>query len=261
MLKGMLRHEDTETATEKTKSQFHRGEKARSISRSLTRPENLREKYDFKAPRTTETTQRNGVNPNTVHLRILMRATMSILQTRRLARGRSGYLLIFRFTPRGVLRPRLLLTRSSKISFPTTPYLDIRSPAPQSGKSLCLKLLREISAYPAFARGADARTLMARLLTSDRILEIIKEDESFAHTPLLDNCHHTFSPSECQPLLALFNSSSDAISCYPSGSSDYYLFGPKLLPVKLRCLDPWPTAAFLSPGRCARLPGLSVAEF
>jgi hypothetical protein len=41
--------------------------------------------------------------------------------------------------------------------FPATPYLDVRSPEPQSGKSLCLKLLLELSASPAFARGADAQ--------------------------------------------------------------------------------------------------------
>jgi hypothetical protein len=114
--------------------------------------------------------------------------------------------------------------------FRTTPYLDVRSPVPQSGKSRCLKLLVELSASPAFATGADARTLMDRLLTYDRSLESLNRrgvPDSFTRTILLDNCHHTFSPSERQPLLALFNSGSDATSCYPSGRSDYYLFGPK----------------------------------
>src|SRR3569832_3037908 len=35
------------------------------------------------------------------------------------ARGRSGELLILRLTPRGTRRPRLLTTRSSRISFST----------------------------------------------------------------------------------------------------------------------------------------------
>jgi hypothetical protein len=115
-------------------------------------------------------------------------------------------------------------------SFAATPYLDIRSPAPQSGKSLCLRLLLEISASPEFASGADARTLMDRLLTADHDLENL-EKARFSGFPtrtiLLDNCHHAFSSSERQPLLALLNSGSEAISCYPLGCSDYYLFGPK----------------------------------
>jgi hypothetical protein len=115
-------------------------------------------------------------------------------------------------------------------SFSTTPYLDVRSPAPQSGKSLCLKLLSEISASPVCVAGADARTLMDRLLTSDRSQEKIISNflaSSLTFTVFLDDCHHTFSPSERQPLLALFNSGSDATSSYASGRTDYCLFGPE----------------------------------
>ncbi len=113
--------------------------------------------------------------------------------------------------------------------FLTTPYLDVRSPAPQSGKSLCLKLLAEISASPVFTIGADARTLMDRLLTSDRSLENIDAGSPPASlTVILDDCHHAFSSSERQPILSLLNSGSEAASCYPSGHADYYLFGPKV---------------------------------
>jgi hypothetical protein len=113
--------------------------------------------------------------------------------------------------------------------FYTTPYLDVRSPAPQSGKSICLRLLLELCASPAFVRGADARTLMGRLLKSDRVLGNLEEDDldSLTRTLFLDDCHQTFSSAERQPILALFNSSSEITSCYPSGRSDYYLFGPK----------------------------------
>jgi hypothetical protein len=46
--------------------------------------------------------------------------------------------------------------------FANVPYLDIRSPQPQSGKTRCLHLLRELCESPVFSSGAPARTLMAR---------------------------------------------------------------------------------------------------
>jgi hypothetical protein len=57
--------------------------------------------------------------PNTVHFVILMAATKSIRAVGSGVRGLSGKPLILRLTPRGTCRPRLLATRSSKISFST----------------------------------------------------------------------------------------------------------------------------------------------
>src|SRR3974390_3750061 len=55
-------------------------------------------------------------SPNTVHLRMLMHfAVLTYLVCSRCL-GRSGYLLILRFTPRGFHRLRLDTTRSSRIS-------------------------------------------------------------------------------------------------------------------------------------------------
>jgi hypothetical protein len=47
------------------------------------------------------------------------------------ARGRSGKLLILRLTPRGTRRPRLLTTRSSRISSSTA---SCRAPLARGGK-------------------------------------------------------------------------------------------------------------------------------
>src|ERR1035441_8598188 len=56
------------------------------------------------------------VKRNTVHLTILMHSENSTRTWRQAARERNGKLLILRFTPRGLRRPRLDTTRSCKIS-------------------------------------------------------------------------------------------------------------------------------------------------
>ncbi|HEY6253209.1 MAG TPA: DUF3631 domain-containing protein [Candidatus Angelobacter sp.] len=121
-------------------------------------------------------------------------------------------------------------------SFPSTPYLDVRSPAPQSGKSLCLKLLEALSPSPVFASGANADTVMKRLLTAERILDNDDDSDNHHHdkeglpespTLFLDDCQYTFSTAERQALLALFNAGAERTSSYPSGYFDYYVFGPR----------------------------------
>jgi Protein of unknown function (DUF3631) len=115
--------------------------------------------------------------------------------------------------------------------FSTTPYLDIRSPQPQSGKTRCLRILNALCSASAFAAGAPPKTLMERLLLG-RSTKALFGNNDYApipkpHTFLLDDCHHTFGPSERQPLLALLNSGSDRGCVYPYGGYDYYVFGPK----------------------------------
>ncbi|MGH8534511.1 MAG: hypothetical protein ACREV1_17795, partial [Gammaproteobacteria bacterium] len=56
---------------------------------------------------------------NTVHLMILMASRMLIGGNGLVCRGRSGKLLILRFTPRGLRRLRLDTTRSWRISSST----------------------------------------------------------------------------------------------------------------------------------------------
>jgi hypothetical protein len=53
---------------------------------------------------------------NTVHFMILRHPEISMRTFKPAARGRSGKLLILRFTPRGLRRHRLETTRSCKIS-------------------------------------------------------------------------------------------------------------------------------------------------
>ena len=116
--------------------------------------------------------------------------------------------------------------------FHTIPYLDIRSPEPQSGKTLCLKLLHLLCAKPVFAHGADPKTLIARLITGRTFPELLTEDGKIVQTEpftiFLDDCHHTFGSSERQQLVALLTSGTSATSCFAYGDADYYTFSPKV---------------------------------
>lgn len=115
--------------------------------------------------------------------------------------------------------------------FAVAPYLDIRSAEPHSGKSLCLNLLNSFSGAGEagmFFSGVPAGSLIQRFLpgrSSDQI------DPAHSKAPLfkvlLDDCHHSFGPSERQPLLALLNSGSETSGFFPHGEEDYYFFGPK----------------------------------
>lgn len=109
-------------------------------------------------------------------------------------------------------------------SFRAAVYLNVRSPESQSGKSTCLMLLKELASNPSFATGVAADTFMKYLLTDAHRVDKNK----FDCTIFLDECHHTFGPTERQPLLALLNSGSDVAPCYFSGSHEYYFFGPKV---------------------------------
>lgn len=113
-------------------------------------------------------------------------------------------------------------TRFFKAFF-TAVYLNICSPQPQSGKSTCLMLLNALVGKPSFITGASPATLMNFLLTKTNQVD----GNKFESTLFLDDCHHTFGPSERQPVVALLNSGSDASPCYFSGALEYYLFGPK----------------------------------
>lgn len=102
-------------------------------------------------------------------------------------------------------------------------YLNVRSPEPQSGKSLCLMVLRDLVSNPSFVTGVSAATLIKYLLADVHRVD----DNKFNSTILLDACQHTFGPSERQPLVALLNSGSDSNPCYFSTGQEYYFFGPK----------------------------------
>jgi hypothetical protein len=133
--------------------------------------------------------------------------------------------------------------------FRAIPYLDVRSPEPQCGKSLCLKLLELFCCGPALVTAAGPSTLLRRLLDR-RSLSEFKKNIDNSHRPqlpitfLIDDCHHSFGPSERQPLVALLNCGSDVSSRYSRGRDEYFVAGPKafagntLLPASLasRCI-------------------------
>src|SRR5215831_8806708 len=107
--------------------------------------------------------------------------------------------------------------------FPTTAYLNICSAEPESGKTRCLELLNLLSNSPWLATGVLKGTIIDKLLTPERCTENL----GAPHTVLLDDCHHTFGPSERQPLIALLNTGSQKTGRYILGPTEYCLFGPK----------------------------------
>lgn len=110
--------------------------------------------------------------------------------------------------------------------FLAAPYLDVRSPEPQSGKSQCLSLLNFLLEPAFFFTGAPAGTLIQRLL-KNRSMDCIDPEDCPALTVLLDNCHHSFGSSEREPLVALLNSGAEMTGFFPYGNEDHYLYGCK----------------------------------
>jgi len=111
--------------------------------------------------------------------------------------------------------------------FPTSAYLDIRSPESQSGKSLLLDLFELLCDAPDRINGGEVRTIWYKLVGDGRETPNQKKDDKKLATILFDDCHHTFGPSERQPLLAWFNSGSRRRSVYTAYGEQYSFFCPK----------------------------------
>src|SRR5262249_27063458 len=92
-----------------------------------------------------------------------------------------------------------------------------------------LEVLNLLSNSPWLATGVLHGTIIDKLLTPERSPENLMEGNSYAapHTVLLDDCHHTFGPSERQPLIAVLNTGSQKTGRYILGPTEYCLFGPK----------------------------------
>jgi hypothetical protein len=122
-----------------------------------------------------------------------------------------------------------LWTASTRFNqtFSTAPYLDIRSPEPCSGKTTCLNLLNCLCYTRTFLTGVSGATLIERCAPRRCFEHPAMEKNPSLYTLLLDDCHHTFSRSELQPVLSLLNSGSDNWSFFPRGEKDYNFFGPK----------------------------------
>ena len=111
--------------------------------------------------------------------------------------------------------------------FFTAPYLHLCSPLPQSGKSVCLSLLWDLSDAPTAFFGVPGPTLLDRLLQG-RSLDLVADGHSLLRFPvLLDDYQHSFGPSERQPLVSLLNSGSDENGYFARGEEDFTLFSPK----------------------------------
>lgn len=115
--------------------------------------------------------------------------------------------------------------------FLTTAYLDIRSPESQSGKSLCLALLKSLCRQPELLTGASPATIKDRMLRSRSVAEMTNKDGNGVLSPpyafLFDNCQHILSSSERQPLLAMLTAGAHLTARYALGNTNYCLFGPK----------------------------------
>ena len=115
--------------------------------------------------------------------------------------------------------------------FPTAAYLHIRSPEPESGKSVCMQLLKLLCDWPWLANGPTPETVAYTLIRGRSLKEITSQDGSCFHPPpftiLIDDCHHTFGPSERQQVVAMLNSGSTRLSSYVLRDAEYLLFGPK----------------------------------
>lgn len=114
------------------------------------------------------------------------------------------------------------------LCFPVAPYLDVRSPEPCCGKSLCLNLLSAFCEPTMYAGGLPPGSLIQRFTAGRSTEELAnKEHLPASFTLLLDDCHNTFGPSERQPMIGLLNNASEADGFFLLGDCDYSFFGPK----------------------------------
>ena len=99
-------------------------------------------------------------------------------------------------------------------AFSTTPYLDIRSPEPQCGKTLCLQLLNALSSGAWLTSGPAPPILMKQLVaTAHQLAKDTKKQRSNG-VLLLDDRDQTFEARDRQPLVALLNTGAVASSSY-----------------------------------------------
>src|SRR5947209_199044 len=100
--------------------------------------------------------------------------------------------------------------------FPVTPYLYVYSPEKQSGKTVCMRLLRLL---------ANNSWMPAGGLTATRLMEQIAQRRP---TVLLDDWHTIFRPREAQSIIGFLNASSAEETRYSGvGAEDKDIYCPK----------------------------------
>src|SRR5215470_12649797 len=90
-------------------------------------------------------------------------------------------------------------------AFASTPYLDIRSPEPQCGKTLCLQLLHALSSGAWLTSGPAPPILMKQLVATAQQLAKDTKKQRANGVLLLDDRDQTFEARDRQPLVALLN--------------------------------------------------------
>ena len=99
-------------------------------------------------------------------------------------------------------------------AFASTPYLDIRSPEPQCGKTLCLQLLNALSSGAWLTSGPAPVILMKQLIATEQQFKKEPKKHRTNGVLLLDDRDQTFEARDRQPLVALLNTGSVASSSY-----------------------------------------------
>ena len=101
-------------------------------------------------------------------------------------------------------------------AFPATPYLNIYSPETQSGKTVCLHLLRMLCCNSWMPGGG---------LTATRLMDHIAQRRP---TLLLDDWHTAFRSTEAQSIMGFLNAGFTQDSRYAArGSEDLEIYCPK----------------------------------
>jgi hypothetical protein len=102
--------------------------------------------------------------------------------------------------------------------FPLTPYIEIFSPENQSGKSVCLRLLKLLCNKPWLPAGLNPTRLINRTI-------------NYQPTLLLDNWNTVLRASESHSMIGFLNAGSVDESYYPVNPDDHYsdrlIFCPK----------------------------------
>jgi hypothetical protein len=118
-------------------------------------------------------------------------------------------------------------------SFQYFAYLDVRSPEPQSGKSVCLRLMAALGCKSTYVSAATPGTFTERLLANcslTHLKEEFEQDKDRQERPvtfIADDCHYSFGVSERQTAVAILTCGSEFGTLYSYGSDDYMVTGPK----------------------------------
>src|SRR5215471_18923010 len=99
-------------------------------------------------------------------------------------------------------------------AFSTTPYLDIRSPEPQCGKTLCLQLLNALSSGAWLTSGPAPPIMMKQLVANAQQLAKERKKKRANGVLLLDDLDQTFEVRYRQPLVTRLNTGAVAGSSY-----------------------------------------------